>query len=65
MIKTITGDFFEHEEAANALGIKASTLYKYNSNGSGPKRYRIGVKLGYKFEDLIAWAEARFELKQQ
>jgi excisionase family DNA binding protein len=57
MIKTAIGDLLEIHEAAKLIGIRVKTLYNHNTNGTGPKRYRVGKKVCYKESDLRAWME--------
>ena len=39
--------------------ISAKRMANLDSLGQGPKRLRIGRKVAYRTEDLIAWLEAR------
>lgn len=59
MLKTLIGDLLTVGELAKALGVEVCTVYAYNSNGTGPKRYKVGKNIGYKKEDVQAWLESR------
>lgn len=59
MLKTILGDMFDIQEAARALNMKVTTLYQWNHRGTGPKYYRVGTKVGYKYSDLVLWMQER------
>lgn len=41
------------------IGLKPKTLANLNSLGKGPKYFKIGHKVYYDVEDLMAWAKTR------
>ena len=46
-------------EAAQYLGISASTLSKLRVFGGGPKFHKLGRRVVYDIRDLDGWFEAR------
>jgi hypothetical protein len=46
-------------DAAQYLGISASTLSKLRVFGGGPKFHKLGRRVVYDIRDLDAWFEAR------
>jgi len=46
-------------EAAQCLGIRASTLSKLRVFGGGPKFHKLGRRVVYDIRDLDGWFEAR------
>ncbi len=46
-------------DAANFLGLSASTLNKLRVYGGGPAFAKLGRAIVYDLRDLDAWAEAR------
>jgi hypothetical protein len=46
-------------EAASALGLKFTTLRNYAVLRKGPPRIRIGKKIFYRYDALVAWIESR------
>ena len=45
------------EEVARILVVPVSTLYGWRYKGTGPKAYRVGKHLRYRFSDVVAWLE--------
>ena len=48
-------------EAAEYLGLAASTLEKKRLTGGGPRFVRLGRAIGYDFADLDAWLDGHRE----
>ena len=50
-----------HAEIEHYLGhiISRRYLANLNSQGIGPKRFRLGRKVGYRREDLVEWLQSR------
>ena len=44
-------------QAAKAINFSASTLRKLRCIGGGPRFLKVGGKILYRQEDLIAWVE--------
>lgn len=44
-------------EAGRFLGLSARTLEKHRYCGSGPAYLRLGGRVVYKLDDLVAWSE--------
>ena len=51
---TLTAD-----AAAKFLGLATSTLAKMRLNGNGPVYYKLGRRVVYRMEDLVAFLESR------
>lgn len=49
--------FYSPSEAAEYLGLSASTLAKMRSRGDGPVFRKFGGRIRYSIQDLDAWAE--------
>ena len=45
------------EEVARILVVPVTTLYTWRYKGTGPKAFRVGKHLRYRFSDVIAWPE--------
>ena len=45
------------EEVARILVVPVNTLYCWRYKGTGPKAYRVGKHLRYRFEDVAKWLE--------
>ncbi len=50
------GRFLRVEEAARFLGLSARTLEKHRTYGTGPVYRKLGGRIVYTVEDLVAWA---------
>ncbi len=50
--KPIAGDT---PTISKTFGIAVGTLQNLRSQGRGPRYYRVGRKILYKFEDVSAW----------
>ena len=48
-----------NDDAAQFLTLGRSTLEKMRCTGGGPKFSKLGKRVVYLMDDLIAWAEAR------
>ena len=44
-------------EAARFLGLSGRTLEKHRTYGTGPRYSKIGGRVVYKLDDLLAWVE--------
>lgn len=47
------------DEAAEVLRCPVATLYAWRSRNQGPPARRIGRRLLYKRDELLAWIEAQ------
>lgn len=54
-----TSRLLTHRELAELLGIPVGTLYNWNSQGIGPKRYHVGRHVRYRMADVDKWLKAR------
>lgn len=46
---------------AEYLGVPITTLYKWNSDGNGPRRIRVGKHVRYRLADVDTWLDERAE----
>jgi excisionase family DNA binding protein len=46
-------------EVADYLRVPVKTLYQWRYRGSGPRAYRVGRHLRYRWEDVEAWLASR------
>jgi excisionase family DNA binding protein len=44
---------------ADYLDLPLATVYAMNSNGTGPRRIRVGKHVRYRKSDVDAWLDAR------
>ena len=49
--------FLRTQEAARLLGLSGRTLEKHRTYGTGPKYRKLGGRIIYAVEDLMAWAD--------
>lgn len=42
---------------AEYLRVPLGTIYKWNTTGTGPRRYRVGKHVRYRLVDVHAWME--------
>ena len=49
-------NFLRTVEATEILNLSARTLEKHRVYGTGPKYFKLGGRVMYKFENLLAWA---------
>ncbi|MFN2490385.1 MAG: helix-turn-helix transcriptional regulator [Actinomycetota bacterium] len=47
------------EDLAKHLKVPVATIYRWNHDGSGPPRYRLGRWCRYSLEDVEQWLESR------
>lgn len=47
------------QQAADLIGISASTLAKLRLSGEGPKFLKLGKRVAYRPSDLEAWQSQR------
>lgn len=50
---------WDKEETAEFLHITTRTLYQLNTNGTGPRYFKVGRECRYDPRDVIAWLESR------
>ncbi len=48
-----------HDETARFLGLPRSTLYKLDSQGTGPRSFKVGRHRRYAERDVLAWLDSR------
>jgi predicted DNA-binding transcriptional regulator AlpA len=47
------------EDLARREGVPVSTVYRWNSDGTGPRRLKIGKHVRYRLVDVEAWEMQR------
>lgn len=55
-------EFLNSQQVATWLQMPMATLYKKNSDGSGPRRYKVGKRVLYRRKDVEAWLEKQLVL---
>lgn len=45
------------QEVAHLLAVPLSTLYGWRYKGTGPRAYRVGKHLRYRWSDVLAWLD--------
>lgn len=50
-----TLDLLDETEAAGLLGVSRTTLARMRRAGTGPSFLRLGRKVRYRSEDVVAW----------
>jgi excisionase family DNA binding protein len=48
------------QDLAEREGVPVPTIYKWNSEGSGPRYMVIGRHVRYRLADVIAWENRRY-----
>ena len=49
--------FLRTPEAARFVGLSGRTLEKHRTYGTGPRYSKLGGRVVYRLEDLLAWVE--------
>lgn len=52
-------DLLTADQVADMLQVPVNTLYSWKYKGTGPKAYRVGRKLRYERNDLMAWLDSK------
>ena len=47
------------DEVAQLLIVPVTTLYTWRYKGTGPRAYRVGKHLRYRWADVMTWLEER------
>lgn len=47
--------FLTPQQVADRYHVALKTVYKWNTNGRGPRLVRIGGSVRYRLSDLVAW----------
>jgi predicted DNA-binding transcriptional regulator AlpA len=50
---------WDKEETAEFLKIATRTLYQLNTNGTGPRYFKVGRECRYDPRDVVDWLESR------
>lgn len=48
-------------EAAALTGIPEATLRFYRHQGTGPRSFKLGRRVVYREDDVLAWIEEQYE----
>ncbi len=48
------------KEVGEWLDVPLATVYRWNSDDSGPRRVRVGRHVRYRESDVESWLEAQF-----
>jgi predicted DNA-binding transcriptional regulator AlpA len=51
--------YLNQAAAAAFLGLSERTLERFRLDGRGPKYHKLGRRVAYTREDLVAWADSR------
>ena len=49
--------YLSPRQLAELIGVPVSTIYGFNSDGSAPRRFRIGKHIRYRVTDVQAWLD--------
>lgn len=52
-------EFLSVQDLADYLGVSVDTVYRWNAEGTAPKRYKIGKAVYYRRSDIVLWLETR------
>jgi predicted DNA-binding transcriptional regulator AlpA len=52
------------EDLAQRYTVPIASIYKWNSEGSGPRRIKIGRHVRYRLADVLAWEAERASDRQ-
>jgi predicted DNA-binding transcriptional regulator AlpA len=55
----ITENFLSEPKTAELLGVKVASLRNWSAARKGPPRTKIGRRLFYRRDSLVAWMEAQ------
>lgn len=55
------GTWLSPEALAELLGVPLGTVYRWNSEGTGPRRHRIGKHVRYARKDVDSWMACHAE----
>jgi len=47
------------DEVAAYCGVSTKTVYRWNTTGTGPPRYRVGRYARYRRDEVDAWLDGR------
>lgn len=51
-------EYLNIDEVADLIRTPKATLYRWRHMGSGPPAHRVGRRLLYRRDEVIAWVEA-------
>lgn len=47
------------QDLAEACGVPLKTVYTWSSNGTGPRRIRVGKHIRFRLADVEKWLDAQ------
>ncbi len=53
----VYSDIVSADEVARRLDVPKSTLYGWRYKGVGPRSYRVGKHLRYRWSEVLAWLD--------
>lgn len=53
-------EWISPKELAELVGLPLSTIYGFNTDGTGPRRIRVGKHVRYRRADVEAWLNRHF-----
>lgn len=62
MHSPVSTNFLNVTDAAARLGVSASWLNKLRVHGGGPPYLKLGRRVSYRDDDLVAWAIAQRQI---
>lgn len=48
------------KDLAEREGVPVATVYRWNSDGTGPRYLKVGRHVRYRLADVLAWEESRY-----
>ncbi|WIV43046.1 helix-turn-helix transcriptional regulator [Glutamicibacter nicotianae] len=54
-------DLLNIKDTATLIGVPESTLRYWRLHGKGPRSARIGGRIAYRKEEVIAWVDEQFD----
>lgn len=49
------------QQLADREGVPLQTVYIWNTNGTGPRRMKIGKHVRYRMADVLEWEESQLD----
>lgn len=56
---TASREWLSAQDLAAWLGVPVKTVYRWNTDGTGLRRYRFGRSVRYRMRDVEAWVGSR------
>ena len=52
--------YLSPQQLAGRYDLPLRTIYAMNTDGTGPRRMRIGRRVRYRLADVLAWEKTRY-----